>query len=109
MDEIDSKATISCDEKYHQRSEIMAQAIADFEASPTLGRTRKAVTRVIEQWKRDDQRASNDVAEAALKALKEVERDWPKAMNKIAERASWMASVHEDRSFQTDKGLVVAR
>jgi hypothetical protein len=87
IDEIDSNATISRDDKYHQRSEIAAQAIANFEASKTLTRTREAVSGFIELWKRDDQRVSNQIAEAALKALKEVERDWPRAMNKIAERA----------------------
>src|ERR1043166_3098254 len=43
MDEIDCETDLSRDGKYHQRSKIAAQAIADFEASKTLARAREAV------------------------------------------------------------------
>jgi hypothetical protein len=45
------------------------------------------VSCVIEQWKRDHQRVSKEIADAALKAMKEAERGWQRAMDKIAERA----------------------
>jgi hypothetical protein len=88
IDRAFTAANLSRNDKYHQRSEIAARTIADFEASKTLARAREAVSRVIEQWKRDDQRVSNEIAEAALKAMKEAEQGWKRAMDKIAERAS---------------------
>jgi hypothetical protein len=53
-----------------------------------LERAREAVRYVIEQWRRDD--VSPEIAEArdaTLKAIKEAEQGWRKAMDKIAERA----------------------
>jgi hypothetical protein len=64
--------------------------MADFEASKTLARAREAVELVVVKRK-VAQHASPEIAqdsEDMLKAMKEAERDWPKAMNKIAERAS---------------------
>ena len=90
MDEIDRNADLSRDGKYRQRSKIAAQEIAGLEASRTLERAREAVC-VMEQWKRDEQHGSPEIAEArdaTLKAMKEAEAGWQKAMDKIAERAS---------------------
>jgi hypothetical protein len=75
---------------YRQRSKAAAQAIADFEASKTLARAREAVEHAVAKYKLG-QHVSPEIArdsEAALKAMKEVERDWQRAMDKIAERAS---------------------
>jgi hypothetical protein len=87
MDEIDRNADPSREGKFRERSEIATQAIADFEASATLTRAREAANRVIQQWKRDEQHVSTEIAEFARKAMKEVERGWQKAIDKIAERA----------------------
>jgi hypothetical protein len=46
---------------------------------------------VTEQWKRDEQRVSPEIAkarDATLKAMNEAEQGWRKAIDKIAERAS---------------------
>ncbi len=89
MDEIDRNADLSRDGKYRQRSKTAAQAIADFEASKTLARAREAVELAVAKHK-FEQNVSPEIAkdsEATLKALKEVERDWQRAMDKIAERA----------------------
>jgi uncharacterized membrane-anchored protein YjiN (DUF445 family) len=88
MDEIDLNADLSRDDKYRQRSEAAAQAIADLEASKTLARACEAVSYVIQQWKRDEQHVSTEIAEAALKAIKEAETGWRRAIDKIRERAS---------------------
>jgi hypothetical protein len=89
-DAIDRNAGLSRDDKYHQRSETAAQAIADFEASKTLARAREAVELAVAKHK-FEQDVSPEIAqdrEAALKAMKELERAWQRAMDKIAERAS---------------------
>jgi hypothetical protein len=87
-DQIDRNADLSPNGKYQQRSKTAAQAIADFEASRTLARAREAVSHVIQQWKRDEQHVSTEIAEATMKAMKEAEAGWQRAMDKIAERAS---------------------
>jgi len=90
MDEIDRNAAFSRDDKYRQRSETAAQAIANFEASKTLARARQAVELVVAERK-VEQYVSPEIAkdsEEMLKAMKETERDWPRAMDKIAERVS---------------------
>ena len=87
MDEVDRNADFSRDDKYRQRSKTAAQAIADFEASKTLARAREAVDSVIQQWKRDEQHVSTEIAEATLKAMKEAEAGWQKAIDLISERA----------------------
>jgi hypothetical protein len=89
MDHIDRNADLSSDAKYRQRSKTAAEAIADLEASKALARAREAVRYVMEQWKRDD--VSPEIAEArdaTLKAMKEAEQGWRKAIDKIAELAS---------------------
>jgi lipopolysaccharide biosynthesis regulator YciM len=89
MDEIDRNADLSPDAKYRQRSKTAAQAIADFEASKTLARAREAVRYVMEKWNRDD--VSPEIAkarDATLKAMKEAEQGWQKAIDKIADRAN---------------------
>jgi hypothetical protein len=72
MDEFDRNIDLPRDDKYHQRSKIADEAIADFEASKTLTRAREAVNRIIQQWKRDEQHVTTEIAEAALKAMNEV-------------------------------------
>jgi hypothetical protein len=89
MDEIDGNALLSRDDKYRQRHKTAAQAIADFEASKTLARAREAVRYVMEQWKRDD--VSPEIAEvrdAILKALRDAEAGWQRAIDLIDERAA---------------------
>jgi O6-methylguanine-DNA--protein-cysteine methyltransferase len=79
-DEIDRNANLSSDDKYRQRSEIMNEAIANFEASKTLARAREAVALAVAKHVSPE-------SDGMLKALKETERGWQRAMNKIAERA----------------------
>ena len=78
MDEIDRNASLSSDIKYRRRCEIADQAIADIEASKTLARAREAV---------EVAPARTDTECSALKALKELEKGWERAIGKIAERA----------------------
>jgi hypothetical protein len=90
MDEIDGDTILSGDIKYRRRCEIADEAIADFEASKTLARAREAVELAVAKHK-FEQDVSPEIAqdrEAALKAMKELERAWQRAMDKIAERAS---------------------
>jgi hypothetical protein len=86
MDEIDRTVDLSRDGKYRRRCEIADQAIADFEASRPLAHAREAVELAVAKDK-VEQQVSPDIAEAG-KALKEVERGWQKAIDKIAERAN---------------------
>jgi hypothetical protein len=89
MDEIDRNASLSSDIKYRRRCEIADQAIADFEASKTLARAREAVE--IAMSKHNFERVSPEIAqdnEATVKAMKEVERSWQRAMDKIAQRVA---------------------
>jgi hypothetical protein len=89
-DGIDRNADLSRDGKYRQRSKTAAQAIADFEASKTLARARQAVELAVAKHN-VEQHVSPEIAEArdaALKAMREVERGWQRAEDKIAERAS---------------------
>ena len=83
MDEIDRDAGLSADDKYRQLSNTAAQAIADFEASRTLARARKAVELVVAKHTLE-----HHVRDATRKAVKEAERGWETAIDKIAERAS---------------------
>ena len=83
MDEIDRNADLSRDDKYRQRRKTAAQAIADFEASKTLARAREAVELAVAKHEFEQLEA-----EATLKAMKEAEQGWRKAIDKIAERAS---------------------
>ena len=90
MDEIDRNAHLSREDKARQRHRVATQVFAEFEASKTLTRAREAVELVVAKRK-VAQHASPEIAqdsEDMLKAMKEAERDWAKAMNKIAERAS---------------------
>jgi hypothetical protein len=89
MDEIDRNADLSREGKDRQRRKTVAQAVADFEASKTLARAREGVRYVIEQWKRNEQHVSPEIADAraaTLKALNEAEAGWLKAIDKIGER-----------------------
>jgi hypothetical protein len=88
-DEIDRNADLSRDGKYGPRRKTAAQAIADFEASKTLARAREAVERVAKH--NVEQHVSPETAkatDATLKAMKETEAGWQKAIDKIAERAA---------------------
>jgi hypothetical protein len=64
-----------------QRSKPADEAIADFEAWKTLARTREAVKLAVAK------NVSPDKV-GMLKAMKETERSWERAKDKIAERAS---------------------
>ena len=90
MDEIDRDADLSRDGKYRQRSKTAAQAIADFEASKTLARAREAVELAVAKHNVEQQVSSEiaDDSEVTLKAMKEAEQGWRRAIDKIAERAS---------------------
>jgi hypothetical protein len=87
-DEIDRNPDLSRESKERQRRQAAAQAVAEFEASKTLVRAREAVDSVIQQWKRDEQHVSTEVAEAALKAMKEAEAGWQRVIDMIVERAA---------------------
>jgi hypothetical protein len=89
-DGIDRNAALSRDDKYDKRSETAAQAIADFEASKTLARAREAVELAVAKHNLE-QHVSPEIAEArdaTLKAMREAEHGWQRAIDKIAERAS---------------------
>jgi hypothetical protein len=87
-DQIDRSSDLSRDGKHQQRSKITAQATADFDASKALTRAREAVRQVVEQWNRDD--VSPEIAKARvalLKAMKEAESGWQRAIDLISECA----------------------
>jgi hypothetical protein len=89
MDEIDRNADLSRDGKYRQRLKIADQAIAAFEASRTLARAREAVKLAMAK-RNSEGHTSPEIArdsEATLKAMKETEAGWQKAIDKIADRA----------------------
>jgi hypothetical protein len=89
MDEIDGNAGLSREGRERQRGKAAAQAIANFEVSKTLTRARESVERAVAKHQ-VEQQASPEIAqdsEATLKAMREVERCWRKAIDKIAERA----------------------
>ena len=82
MDEIDRNADLSPDGKYRQRNKTAAQAMADFEASKTLARARQAVELAVAKHQVEQN------VDAMVKALKEAEQGWRRAIDKIAERVS---------------------
>ena len=82
-DEIDRSPELSREGKYHQRREAAARAIADFEASKTLARAREAVEHAVAKHNIEPK-----TRDATLKAMKEAEQGWSRAMDKIGERAS---------------------
>ena len=90
MDEIDRDADLSREGKERQRRKAAAQAIADFEASKTLAHAREAAELVVAK-RNFEGHVSPEIArdsEGTLKAVKELEQGWQKAIDKIAERAS---------------------
>jgi hypothetical protein len=90
MDETDRNIGLSGDGKYRERSKIADEAIADFEASKTLARAREAVELAVAN-RNCEGHVSPEIAqdsEDMLKARKEAERGWQRAMDKIAERVS---------------------
>ena len=87
------ETSIFRDDKYRQRREIAAQAIADFEASKTLARAREAVERAVTK-----PNIKPEARDATLKALKEAEAGWHRAADKVSERASLTrACTHKSR------------
>jgi hypothetical protein len=83
MDQIDCDSALSREGKERQRREAAAQAIADFEASKTLARAREAVELAVAKHNIEPK-----ARDATLKAMKEAEHGWRRAIDKIAERAS---------------------
>ena len=83
MDEIDRHRDLSREDKERQRRKAWAQAVADFEASRTLARAREAVEPAVAKHN-----IKPEARDARLKALKEAEQGWSRAMDKIGERAS---------------------
>jgi hypothetical protein len=83
MDEIDHNAELSRDGKERQRRRAAAQAVADFEESKTLTRAREAV-----EFAQGKHSIKPEARDATLKAMRQVEQGWRKAIDKIAERAS---------------------
>jgi hypothetical protein len=87
-DEIDRNPDLSRESKERQRRQAAGEAVAEFEASKTLVRAREAVDSVIQRWKQDEQHVSTEIAEATLKAMKEAEAGWQRAIDMIVERAA---------------------
>jgi hypothetical protein len=88
VDETDRNTDLSGDDKYRERSKIADEAIADFEASKTLARAREAVELAVAK-RNCGGNVSPEIArdtETMLKAMREVERGWQRAMDRIAER-----------------------
>jgi hypothetical protein len=83
MDEIDRNADLSREGKERQRRKAAAQAVADFEASQTLARAREAVEFAVAK-----PNIKAEARDATLKAMKQAEQGWTRAMDKIGERAS---------------------
>jgi hypothetical protein len=67
MDQIDCDSALSREGKERQRREAAAQAIADFEASRTLARTREAVELAVAKHNIEPK-----ARDATLKAMKEA-------------------------------------
>jgi hypothetical protein len=90
MDKIDQDASLSREGKARQRHAVATKAIADCEASKTLARAREAVELAVAKHQ-VELHVSPEVAEAraaTLKAMREAEQGWQRAIDKIAERAS---------------------
>jgi hypothetical protein len=83
MDAIDRNPELSREEKERQRRKAWAQAIAAFEASRTLACARQAVEVAVGK-----PNIEPEASDATLKAMKEAEVGWQRAVDKIGERAS---------------------
>ena len=83
MDQIDCDSALSREGKERQRREAAARAIADFDASRTLARAREAVEFAVAK---DNIKAQ--ARDAPRAAMKQAERGWSRAMDKIGERAT---------------------
>jgi hypothetical protein len=83
MDEIDRNPNLSREEKERQRRKAWAQAIAAFEASRILACARQAVEVAVGK-----PNIEPEARDAILKAMKEAEVGWQRAIEKIGERAS---------------------
>jgi hypothetical protein len=80
MDEIDRNPDLCREGKERQRRKAADQAIADFKASKTLASARQAVEFAVAN--------KPEARGTAVKAMKEAEQGWERAMDKIGERAS---------------------
>jgi hypothetical protein len=83
MDEIDRNTALSREGKELQRRKTAAQAVADFAASKTLVRAREAVESAV-----TNHNLKAQARDAALEAMKQADRGWRRAIDKIAERVS---------------------
>jgi hypothetical protein len=83
MDEIDRNPNLSREEKESERRQAWSEAIADFEASRTLARAREAVEVAVGK-----SNIEPEARNATVKAMKEAEVGWQRAIEKIGERAS---------------------
>ena len=83
MDQVDCDSALSREGKERQRCKVTAQAIADFEASKTRARAREAVELAVAKHS-----IKPEARDAMLKALKDAEQGWSRAMDKVGERAS---------------------
>jgi cysteinyl-tRNA synthetase len=83
MDEIDRNPNLTREEKERQRRKAWAEAIADFGSAKTLARARQAVELAVAKHNIEP-----EDRDAALRALKEAEAGWQRAVDKIGERAS---------------------
>jgi hypothetical protein len=83
MDEIDRNPDLSREEKERERRKAWAEAIAAFEASRTLACARQAVEVAVGK-----PNIEPEARDAMVKAMKEAEVGWQRAIDKIGERAS---------------------
>jgi len=88
-DEIDRNLSISRDAKCRERSKAAAEAISEFDSSKTLVRAREAVELVT--GKRNfEGHLLPEIAkdrDATQRAMKQAEKGWQRAIDKIAERS----------------------
>jgi hypothetical protein len=96
MDEIDRNPDLSREGMERQRRKAAAQAIADFEASKTLVRAREAVESAVAKYD-----INPKARDAMLKAMKEAEQGWSRAMDKIAE-----VPIRGDNLFSTRQSVL---
>ena len=88
-DEIDRNVSLSSEAKYKQRSKAATEAIAGFDSSKTMVLACETVERLVTQ-RNSAENLSPEIAEdtnAMLTAMKETEKGWRRAIDKIAERS----------------------
>ena len=95
-DEIDRNVSLSSDAKYKQRSKAATEAIAGFDSSKTMVLACETVERLVTQ-RNSAENLSPKMAEdtdAVLRATKEMEKGWQRAIDKIAERSCQSRGPH---------------